>query len=61
MAPYSMAGLLLCAFECGSVMWSASYHLTEEASRFILSTGTRDLKEFYSRRREYSARASFSG
>jgi hypothetical protein len=23
-----------------SVMWSASYHLTEETSRFILSTGT---------------------
>jgi len=28
------------SFRAFSVMWSASYHLTEETSRFILSTGS---------------------
>src|SRR5262245_39308573 len=37
MAPYSMAGLLSCASERVFVTWSGSYHLTKEASRFILS------------------------
>ncbi len=37
MAPYSMAGLLLC-HERVSVMWSARYHATQQTSRFILST-----------------------
>lgn len=40
MAPYSMAGLLLAPQERVQQVWSASYHLTEETSRFILSTGT---------------------
>jgi hypothetical protein len=30
-----------CASERVSATWSASYHLAEETSRFILSTGTR--------------------
>src|SRR5262245_30621000 len=37
MAPYSMAGLLSCASERVHVTWSGRYHLTKEASRFILS------------------------
>jgi hypothetical protein len=37
MAPYSMAGLLSCASERVFVAWSASYHRTKEASRFIVS------------------------
>jgi hypothetical protein len=41
MAPYSMAGLLLCASERVSAMWSASYHVTKETSRFIISTTDR--------------------
>src|SRR6516165_10712802 len=44
MAPYSMAGLLLCASERVSAMWSASYHVTEETSRFIISTIDRRLR-----------------
>src|SRR5215471_18955989 len=43
MAPYSMAGLLSCASERVFALWSESYHLTKEASRFIISSapGTR--------------------
>ena len=38
MAPYSMAGLLSCASERVFALWSESYHLTKEASRFIISS-----------------------
>ena len=43
MAPYSMAGLLSCASERVFAVWSERYHLTKEASRFIISSeqGTR--------------------
>jgi hypothetical protein len=39
----SMAGLLSCASERVFALWSESYHLTKEASRFIISSapGTR--------------------
>jgi hypothetical protein len=32
-----MAGLLSCASERVFALWSKSYHLTKEASRFIIS------------------------
>jgi hypothetical protein len=33
-----MAGLLSCASERVFAMWSRSYHLTKEASRFIIAS-----------------------
>ena len=39
-APYSIAGLLSCASERVFALWSESYHLTKEASRFIISSGS---------------------
>jgi hypothetical protein len=39
------------ASERVSVMWSASYHLTEETSRFILSVGNRVLGGFSKKER----------
>ena len=40
MAPYSMAGLLSRVSERVFAMWSGSYHVTDETSRFILSTSS---------------------
>jgi hypothetical protein len=42
-----MAGLLLAPQERVSATWSASYHLTEETSRFILSTAAGGIRKNY--------------
>jgi hypothetical protein len=39
MPPYCMAGLLSCDSQRVFAMWNECYHLTKEASRFIISSG----------------------